>query len=194
MKKTLTLIAAALLATTSAFAADPITPAQAKALVKTKISAKVAERLRGITGVAIDKECQVDFAKAVAKAEASERRCNNADNPPAGSPVAKFNALNNVQLASFCGNKTLEACVDGVIAEQAAFCDAQSKPDIDAATALRDKCVKFVKACDDSKKELAKANADIAKLEQQLAAEKAKAAELTRKSAALCRIAERLKD
>ena len=107
-----------------AAAAPPTTinPADAKAAVRKASDAALVDFRRDLPELRFEDPCAREYNEAVKAAEAEARACLNPDTPPAGSPVAKFNALTNAQLAAFCGDKTLEACVANVLLEQKRFC------------------------------------------------------------------------
>ena len=88
--------------------------------------------------------------------------------PPPGSPLAKFNALTNAQLATFCGAKTLQQCVADVTAQQLAFCKATThyQQALDAALAAEKACLE----CDTLRDKKAALLKEIAAIDQQLAA------------------------
>jgi hypothetical protein len=65
-------------------------------------------------------ECYKDYNEAVKQASKVWSACVN--NPSPDSPLGKFNAMTNVQLAQFCGKKTLQECVTQVISQQRSFC------------------------------------------------------------------------
>ena len=68
--------------------------------------------------------CYKDYNAAVTKAKNAFNACVN--NPSPTSPLGKFNALTNAQLAGFCGSQTLQACVTGVMTAQRTFCNNQT--------------------------------------------------------------------
>lgn len=107
-----------------ASAAPPTTinPADAKAAVRKASDAALIELRRDLPELKFEDPCAREYNEAVKAAEAEAKACLNPDSPPAGSPLAKFNALTNAQLAAFCGDKTLDACVANVLLDQKKFC------------------------------------------------------------------------
>jgi hypothetical protein len=106
-------------------AADP-SQAEAKKLVGLK-QVELLKEFDKLHVIQLDPgklECYKDYNAAVTKAKNAFAACVN--QPAANSPLGKFNALTNAQLASFCGNKTLQDCVNGVISDQRSFCNDQT--------------------------------------------------------------------
>lgn len=173
MKKTLSFFAAALLlASTGAFAAGKTTKADVKAQIKAKSAAAVTNSLAGLRGLTIGSECKAKFDAAVKAAEAEKTACMNVDNPPAGSPIAEFNAFSQLQHDQFCGDLSNGDCADKVIKNQALFCAKDAAREEAKAKAIQKNCDAAVKACKDATKAVATNTAAIAKIEADLAAAK----------------------
>lgn len=94
------------------------------------------------------------FQNAKDKANAAYLACMDTDNPPAGSPLASFNAMSNVQLGQYCGAMTLEQCVDKALTQQETFCQATVKPLEELAARKKSECGEALKECLQAKKEL----------------------------------------
>ncbi len=195
MKKTLTAFAAAalLLASSGAFAATParqLNPADAKALLKTKVGKNIQDVLADLRGGApVAAECKADFDAAVKAAEAEATACNNVDAPPAGSPLDAFLKLNNIELGQFCGSLSLGDCTDKVLKDQAKFCAKERAKDVAKAKIIKANCEKKVKACADANAAVKKNADEIAKAEKALNDLKAATAGLKAAADAACKAA-----
>ena len=101
--------------------------ADAKKLVP-EASAKLVEEFNLGHKLVLDPgklECYKEHNAAVTAAQNAFKGCVN--NPSAKSPLGKFNALTNAQLATFCGNKTLQECINGVMHDQRVYCEEQTE-------------------------------------------------------------------
>ncbi|MFI5121172.1 MAG: hypothetical protein ACHQM4_12195, partial [Thermoanaerobaculia bacterium] len=106
--------------------------------------------------------CTTDFNNAVAAAKAEHSACLDSNNPPAGSPLAVFNALSNTALAQKCAGQTLDACVAAVVKDQAKFCAIQEAKEFSKAkTTLQRCCAPLNQQKADLEKQLAAVNADL---------------------------------
>lgn len=149
----------------AALAAPPktINPADAKAALRRATDAAIVDLRRDLPELKFEDPCAREYNEAVKAAEAEAKACLDPDSPPAGSPVAKFNALTNAQLAAFCGDKTLDACVASVLLDQKKFCAINAaKAKSRAKTALSKCCQGFR----DRKKQL---EAELKSIEDRLA-------------------------
>lgn len=193
MKKMLSVFAAALLlASSGAFAADKLTQADVKNLLKGKVNKNIQDVLADLRGGGpIAAECKADFDAAVKAAEAEATACNNVDAPPAGSPLDKFLKLNNLQVQEFCGSLTGDQCADKVLADQAKFCAKERAKDVAKAKAIKANCEKLVKACKEANAAVAKNAADIKAAEKVLADLQAATAGLKSAAATACAAAEK---
>jgi len=140
-----------------------INPADAKAAVRKASDAALIDLRRDLPELKFEDPCAREYNDAVKAAEAEGRACLDADNPPAGSPLAKFNALNNAQLGAFCGDKTLEACVAGVLQDQKKFCAINAAKAKARAKSALSKCCQGFR---DRKKQL---EAELKSIEERLA-------------------------
>lgn len=150
---------------TLASAAPPTTinPADAKAAVRKASDAAIADLRRDLPELKFEDPCAREYNEAVKAAEAEAKACLNPDSPPAGSPLAKFNALTNAQLGSFCGDKTLDACVAGVLLDQKKFCAINAAKAKARAKSALSKCCQGFR---DRKKQL---EAELKSIEDRLA-------------------------
>jgi hypothetical protein len=137
---------AALLALPAAAQPKPLTlnPTDARNLLRKGSADALAEIKRQFPELTLEDPCAREYNEAVKAAQDEAKTCLDADNPPAGSPAAAFNALNNTQLATFCAGKTLDACVADVLKEQRKFCALNAaKAKSRAATAQQKCCASF---------------------------------------------------
>jgi len=156
-----TLFAAAILFATGTNAADikdgtsnTITVGEAKAATKRLIGIEVGRVQAELPDLKLEHPCAREYTAALKAARAEAAACLNADNPPAGSPLADFNALSNAQLAQKCAGKTLDECVASVLKAQAIFCAKEKAKDLaKAKSALRTCCGPLT----EEKKEIEKA-------------------------------------
>jgi hypothetical protein len=125
-----------------ASAAPPTTinPVDAKAAIRKASDAALADLTRGFPELRFEDPCAREYNDAVKEAGIEARACLDPDHPPAGSPLAAFNALTNAQLASFCGDKTLDACVASVVKEQQKFCAINAAKAKSRAKTAQQKC------------------------------------------------------
>lgn len=138
------LSAVVLSALASAAPPTAINPVDAKAALRKASAAALVDFHRDLPDLKFEDPCAREYNEAVKAAEAEAKACLDPDSPPAGSPVAKFNALNNTQLAAFCGDKTLDACVANVLLDQKKFCAINAaKAKSRAKTALSKCCQGF---------------------------------------------------
>ncbi len=96
--------------------------------------------MRGFPELKFEDPCAREYNDAVKAAQAEAKACLDSDSPPAGSPLANFNALSNAQLAAFCGSQTLEACVAGVVKQQQKFCAINAAKAKSRAKTAQQKC------------------------------------------------------
>ena len=132
----------ALLVCVAASAAPPTTinPADAKAALRKASDAAVVDALRGLPELKFEDPCAREYNDAVKAAQAEAKACLDPDHPPAGSPLANFNALTNAQLGPFCGSKTLDACVADVVKQQQKFCAINAAKAKSRAKTAQQKC------------------------------------------------------
>ena len=112
------------------------------------------------------------------KANQDFKACMNPDTPTAGSPVAKFNAYTNMQLAQYCGNKTMQQCVDQVNQEQNTFCNQLVMPTRTQAEKAKQDCTQARVECTTAKSKLEglkKSKVEFEARKKQLEADLAKA-------------------
>ncbi len=123
-------------------AAPPTTinPVDARAALRKASDAAVVDLLRGLPELKFEDPCAREYNDAVKAAQAEAKACLDSENPPAGSPLANFNALTNAQLAAFCGNKTLDACVADVVKQQQKFCAINAAKAKSRAKTAQQKC------------------------------------------------------
>lgn len=132
----------ALLVCAAAPAAPPTTinPADARAAVRKASDAALADLRKEFPELKFEDPCAREYNDAVKAAEAEAKACLSPDSPPAGSPLANFNALTNAQLGSFCGTKSLEACVADVVKQQQRFCAINAAKAKSRAKTAQQKC------------------------------------------------------
>lgn len=124
-----------------ASAAPPtISPIDVKAALKKASDAALVDFHRQFPLLTFEDPCAREYNDAVKAAETEAKDCLDAANPPAGSPLANFNALSNAQLASFCGAKTLDACVADVVKAQQRFCAINAAKAKARARTAQQKC------------------------------------------------------
>lgn len=123
-------------------AAPPTTinPVDARAALRKASDAAVVDALRGFPELKFEDPCAREYNDAVKAAQAEAKACLDPDHPPAGSPLANFNALSNAQLAAFCGSQTLDACVAGVVKQQQKFCAINAAKAKSRAKTAQQKC------------------------------------------------------
>ena len=127
---------------TAAPAAPPtaINPVDARAALRKASDAAIVDALRGLPELKFEDPCAREYNDAVKAAQAEAKACLDPDHPPAGSPLADFNALTNAQLGSFCGTKSLEACVADVVKQQQKFCAINAAKAKSRAKTAQQKC------------------------------------------------------
>lgn len=103
------------------------------------------------------------YVQLIAKANNDFRACTNPDTPPPGSPVARFNAYTNMQLGQYCGNLTMQQCVDRVNGEQQQYCHQAVMP-------IRQQAEKAKKECSEARVECTQAKHKLTALEQKMPA------------------------
>lgn len=103
------------------------------------------------------------YVQLITKANNDFRTCTNPDTPPPGSPVARFNAYTNMQLGQYCGNLTMQQCVDRVNAEQQQYCHQVVMP-------IRQQAEKAKKECSEARAECTQAKQKLAAFEQKMPA------------------------
>lgn len=103
------------------------------------------------------------YVQLIAKANNDFRACTNPDTPPPGSPVARFNAYSNMQLGQYCGNLTMQQCVDRVNGEQQQYCHQAVMP-------IRQQAERAKKECSEARVECTHAKQKLAVLEQKIPA------------------------
>lgn len=111
-----------------------------KAAVKKAVDASLVSFKSQFPVLKLVNPCTAEFNAAVAAAHSGLSACLDANNPPAGSPLADFNALSNVALATKCANKTLDACVAEVVAQQSLFCNKQAAINVAKAKSVLQRC------------------------------------------------------
>lgn len=163
---TLALAALAGLALARPAAAQPkpktFNPVDVKAALKRAVDLQVIDFGKQFPNLTIANPCTTEFNNAVKAAKAERTACLDINNPPAGSPLAVFNALSNVALAQKCGNQTLDACVAGVIQDQTKFCAKEAAKDLaKAKIVLRRCCAPLSQRKTELQKELAAIEGDL---------------------------------
>ncbi len=169
MKKSCTTLALAALvglALARPAAAQPkprtFNPIDVKAALKKAVDAQLIDFGKQFPHLKLANPCTTEFNNAVAAAKAEQTGCLDSNNPPAGSPLAAFNALSNAQLAQKCGNQTLDACVDAVVKEQAKFCAKERAKEVAKAKSVLSRCcAPLAKQKADLEKQLADITADL---------------------------------
>lgn len=137
-------------------------PADVKAALKKAVDLQVIDFGRQFPHLTLPNPCTTEFNEAVNAAKAEHTACLDTNNPPAGSPLAVFNALSNVALAQKCAGLTLDACVAGVVKDQAKFCALQAAKELSAAkTVLAKCCTPLSQRKAELQKELAAIEADV---------------------------------
>ena len=143
-----TLLAVAILFAIGTEAADikdgtsnTINVTEARKAVKRLLPVEIGKVRDQIPDLKLQHPCARAYTDAVKAARSEAAACLNGDTPPAGSPLAEFNALTNAQLASKCAGKTLDECVAAVLRSQAIFCAKEKAKDLaKAKAALRNCC------------------------------------------------------
>ena len=131
-------------------------PIDVKASLKKAVDAQLIDFGRQFPHLTLANPCTTEFNEAVNAAKAEHTACLDVNNPPAGSPLAVFNALSNVALAQKCSGQTLDACVAGVVKDQAKFCAIQAAKELSKAkTVLARCCAPLSQRKADLQKELA---------------------------------------
>lgn len=136
----LTALAAVLALPAAAAQPTVINPADAKIAIRKAGGNALADFHKQFPELKFEDPCAREYNEAVKAAEAEAKACLDPDNPPAGSPLAKFNALTNTQLATFCGDKTLQACADDVVKDQQRFCAVNAAKAKSRAKTAQQKC------------------------------------------------------
>ena len=130
--------------------------------MKKAVDVKVAALKAQFPTLKLVNPCTAEYNSAVAAAQAESTSCLDANNPPAGSPLAAFNALTNAQLGAKCGTQTLDACVADVVLQQSIFCARERAVSIaKAKSVLQRCCAPLSQHKADLEKQLADVNADI---------------------------------
>lgn len=117
-----------------------VNPADARSAIKRASDAALVDFRGQFPELKFEDPCAREYNEAIKAAADEAKACLDADNPPAGSPLAAFNAKTNTQLATFCGDKTLQACADGVVHEQKKFCAIQAAKAKSRAKTAQQKC------------------------------------------------------
>ena len=115
-------------------------PVDVKAALKKAVDLQLIDFGKQFPNLSHANPCTTEFNNAVKAAKAEHTACLDINNPPAGSPLAKFNALSNVALAQKCANQTLDACVAGVVHDQAKFCAIEQAKDVSKAKSVLARC------------------------------------------------------
>jgi hypothetical protein len=165
-----------------------ITKTQVKALIKNKVPPAIAEALTGLKGVRVGSgACQAELDQAVAAAEREAAACLNPDNPPAGSPLANFNQMTNLQVTQFCGNLTGDECAEKILNDQKKFCAKERAKEIAKANNKKAACEAEIRQCNDARANLQNAKNRIVQLEKELANLKGELPTLESKATQVCR-------
>lgn len=135
----------------AAQAAQPIDPAAAKNLMRQRHAVQPHIVFQHDANLA---SCSA-YVQLINKANADFRNCTNPDTPPPGSPIARFNAYSNMQLGQFCGNLTMQQCVDKVNADQQQYCHQVVMPVRQQAEAAKRECSQARAECNQAKQKLA---------------------------------------
>jgi hypothetical protein len=168
--------------------AQGITKSQVKDLIKNKVPPAIAEALAGLKGARVGSAaCQAELDAAVVAAEREAAGCLNPDNPPAGSPLANFNQLTNLQVQQFCGNLTGSECAEKILDDQKKFCAKERARDIAKAKSKKAQCEAEIRQCNDARATLQNAKNRITQLEKELADLKGKLPTLQAKATQECR-------
>jgi len=147
MKKTCTTLALAALAglvLARPAAAQPkpqtFNPVDVKAALKKAVDTQLIDFGKQFPHLTLVNPCTTEFNDAVKAAKAEHTACLDTNNPPAGSPLATFNALSNAALGQKCAGQTLDQCVAGVVKDQAKFCLKEQAKDVAKAKTVLSKC------------------------------------------------------
>ena len=115
-------------------------PIDVKAALKKAVDAQLIDFGKQFPHLKLANPCTTDFNTAVQDATAEHTACLDVNNPPAGSPLAVFNALSNVALAQKCAGQTLDACVAGVVQDQTKFCNRERAINVAKAKSVLQRC------------------------------------------------------
>lgn len=135
----------------AAQAAQPIDPGAAKNLMRQRHAVQPHVVFQHDASLG---SCSA-YVQLINKANADFRNCTNPDTPPPGSPIARFNAYSNMQLGQFCGNMTMQQCVDKVNADQQQYCHQLVMPVRQQAERAKKECAEARAECNQSKQRLA---------------------------------------
>ena len=115
-------------------------PADVKSALKKAVDLQLIDFGKQFPHLTHSNPCTTEFNAAVKAATAENTACLDSTNPPAGSPLAAFNALSNVALAQKCAGQTLDACVAAVVHEQAKFCAKERAINVAKAKSVLQRC------------------------------------------------------
>ncbi|MEX2271688.1 MAG: hypothetical protein WD690_09470 [Vicinamibacterales bacterium] len=164
-----------ILAVSAHVLAQAPTKAAVDAQIKSKIASRIIDELSDIRKVKLGTgACQAEYDKAVAAATAGFQVCMNLDNPPAGSPMDKYNKHTRFQHDQYCGDLTPGQCADKVLAEQHRFCAIASAKAKSLAKRIEAGCEAKTKICQNARKTVTDIEANIVRLEKELALARAK--------------------
>lgn len=149
-----------------AAAADPKSPGinrvDLKNALKKAVDLQIVDFGKQFPRLTLANPCTTEFNVAVKEAAAEHAACLDINNPPAGSPLAVFNALSNVALAQKCANQTLDACVAQVVHDQKLFCARERAINVaKAKSVLRRCCGPLSQRKAELQRELAAIEADV---------------------------------
>ncbi len=102
---------------------------------------KLKKRIEGT----LDRPCGAEFSAALNAALDAQKRC--LADPPAGSPVDKFEKLSQKEADAFCGKRSDEECLDFVLDEQEKFCDVKITSLVAEAAKRKAACLSEDKNC-----------------------------------------------
>jgi hypothetical protein len=102
----------------------PFNPADVKADLRRAIDVEIGNLKLQFPDLKFQDPCITEYNAAVAAASAEAHACLNADNPPAGSPIAVFNAGSSFDQQKTCDKYTQGGltCSAGLLKDQQKFC------------------------------------------------------------------------
>lgn len=102
---------------------------------------KLKKRIEGT----LDRPCGPEFSAALKAALDAQKRC--LEDPPAGSPIDKFEKLSEKDAKDFCGRRSDQECLDFVLDQQESFCDVKIASLVAQAAGKRAACLAEDKNC-----------------------------------------------
>jgi hypothetical protein len=170
----LVVLTASLVLAGSAFTqpARTLPVSEIKSRLKSKIPAALEDAIRELRGIDLLGDCRREFDVALAEARTEKEACLSVDNPPAGSPFAKF-FQDAARQPVICVNEyradgVNEACIDALFKDQAIFCAKGAAKATAKAKAIRSRCEAAAKKCLDTRDEVSRRKTEIEQLKRQL--------------------------